>query len=34
MMNGNLSEFRMLYPAILPCMYGMSRAAAQRRIAQ
>ena len=34
MMNGNLSEFRMLYPAILPCMYGMSRAAAQRRTAQ
>jgi hypothetical protein len=24
MMNGNLSEFRMLFPALLPCIYGMA----------
>lgn len=27
MMNGNLSELRMLFPALLPCMYGMAYAA-------
>jgi len=27
MMNGNLSEFRMLFPALLPCMYGIAYAA-------
>jgi hypothetical protein len=24
MMNGNLSEFRMLFPALLPCIYGIA----------
>jgi hypothetical protein len=32
MMNGNLAEFRMLYPAILPCMYGMAHAAQRRTV--
>jgi hypothetical protein len=32
MMNGNLSEFRMLLPALLPCIYGISYAARQRSV--
>lgn len=31
MMNGNLSEFRVLFPALLPCMYGIAYAANQRK---
>ena len=34
MMNGNLSELRMLYPAILPCIYGMAYAAARQGTAR
>jgi hypothetical protein len=33
MMNGNLSEFRMLLPALLPCIYGIAYAAQQPGIA-
>lgn len=29
MMNGNLSEFRMLLPALLPCIYGLAFATAR-----
>jgi hypothetical protein len=31
MMNGNLSEFRMLFPALLPCMYGIAYGARRLR---
>jgi hypothetical protein len=31
MMNGNLSEFRMLFPALLPCMYGIAYSARRLR---
>lgn len=30
MMNGNLSEFRMLFPVLLPCIYGIASAAGRR----
>lgn len=33
MMNGNLSEFRMLLPAILPCIYAIAYAARQSHLA-
>jgi len=33
MMNGNLSEFRMLLPALLPCMYGIAYGAQRYRSA-
>jgi hypothetical protein len=29
MMNGNLAEFRMLFPVLLPCIYGIAYAAAR-----
>jgi hypothetical protein len=29
MMSGNLSEFRMLFPVLMPCIYGIAYAAAQ-----
>lgn len=32
MMNGNLAEFRMLFPALLPCMYGIAYAARQSKV--
>jgi hypothetical protein len=32
MMNGNLSEFRMLFPALIPCIYGIAYAAKQREV--
>jgi hypothetical protein len=31
MMNGNIAEFRMLLPAILPCIYGIAFSKAQAR---
>jgi hypothetical protein len=35
MMNGNLAEFRLLLPALLPCIYGLAfaTAAPERRFA-
>ena len=30
LLNGNISEFRLLLPALLPCVYGLSYAAATR----
>jgi hypothetical protein len=30
MMNGNLSEFRMLFPVLLPCIYGIAAGARGR----
>jgi hypothetical protein len=30
MMNGNLSEFRMLFPVLLPCIYGVAYGAIRR----
>jgi hypothetical protein len=32
MMNGNLAEFRMLFPVVLPCIYGIAYAAPRLRI--
>jgi hypothetical protein len=32
MMSGNLSEFRILLPVLLPCIYGISYAARQRTV--
>jgi len=32
MMNGNLSEFRMLFPALLPCMYGIAYGARRAKV--
>jgi len=31
MMNGNLAEFRMLFPVLIPCVYGVAYAAAAGR---
>jgi hypothetical protein len=30
MLSGNISEFRMLFPALLPCIYGIAYAGRQR----
>ena len=32
MLSGNISEFRMLFPALLPCIYGIAYAGRQREL--